>query len=332
MIDHMKSRVFRGLLALSLCGLLVTTATAFEIKSMRIAVLQFVANDDSITVGQGVVLGDLLTAEFQASGEYEVVERMQLDNVLHEFALQGSGSIDQSTAVSVGRMVSARIVVIGTLSEDGAHKMALGRFVDVEKGSVLFAKTVSVESGSMDIAAHEIMTAFVAAEHEEASREFERAVQLAGLGQTESSMNLFSTVLGRYPNTPVADDVLLTLARAHLSMGAYFDAADHAESLLDNFTDSPLTEDALFVLAESMFFTVYGDPDRPVDPGIFTQEWLRRESHERESGPRERIRTKTRLSQKARQKYELLLSAFPGTRYANTINQRLARIAGHGGH
>jgi hypothetical protein len=65
----------------------------------------------------GYGLADLLVFDLAASRRVTVVERIRFDAVVRELELGQSGRVDSATAPRVGRLVQARYLVLGTLSE-----------------------------------------------------------------------------------------------------------------------------------------------------------------------------------------------------------------------
>ncbi len=93
---------------------------------------------DSKLTPLSYALADLITTDLARSGQLTLVERTRLGDVLRELDLAASGRVDSATAPRVGRLVSARRLVIGSLDElpnDGGLRMGV-RLADVERGTV----------------------------------------------------------------------------------------------------------------------------------------------------------------------------------------------------
>jgi curli biogenesis system outer membrane secretion channel CsgG len=58
----------------------------------------------------------LLTAEFQKSGRFELLERSQMEKALQEVALGQTGLLDEKTAKEAGRLIGADAVLVGEIS------------------------------------------------------------------------------------------------------------------------------------------------------------------------------------------------------------------------
>jgi TolB-like protein len=83
-------------------------------------------------------LADLMMTDLAQSRQITVVDRLQLDAMLRELALTGSGRVDQATAPRVGRLIQARQLVVGAVAQPAARRdIALDvRVADVGAGAV----------------------------------------------------------------------------------------------------------------------------------------------------------------------------------------------------
>lgn len=123
---------------LMLCILFIASG-ARALEKMRIAVLDFQANDVSIFTAKAV--SEILSTEMARLGDVSVIERAQMGNILREQGLQQTGCTDSACAVQVGKLLSARKILIGTVSHLGRLYSITARVVDVESGSVNFAES-----------------------------------------------------------------------------------------------------------------------------------------------------------------------------------------------
>ncbi len=80
-----------------------------------------------------------MTTKLVQSGQYLVVERSKLNAILEEHKLADSGLLDERSSSQLGQLVSADIILTGTLSKRGANWVANLRLVDVKTGIILAA-------------------------------------------------------------------------------------------------------------------------------------------------------------------------------------------------
>ncbi|MDR1058646.1 MAG: CsgG/HfaB family protein [Treponema sp.] len=70
------------------------------------------------------------------SKKYAIVDRRSLDLIRAEQSLQLSGEVDDDTAVSIGHLTGAEIVITGSISPYEALKYLRLRALDVETGEI----------------------------------------------------------------------------------------------------------------------------------------------------------------------------------------------------
>ncbi len=86
-----------------------------------VAVTDFV---DKSNYGQGRLgsgAADVLTTELLKSQQVRTLERQQLSKALDELKLQHSGVTDANTAKQVGKMLNAKYVIYGAITNFGMH-------------------------------------------------------------------------------------------------------------------------------------------------------------------------------------------------------------------
>lgn len=80
--------------------------------AITVAVLDFEAKEAG-GADMGSKIGDLLTIYLSTLGDFEMVERSRLNEVLKEQQLSLSGAVDPNQAIEVGRLVGAKLMVFG---------------------------------------------------------------------------------------------------------------------------------------------------------------------------------------------------------------------------
>jgi hypothetical protein len=71
-----------------------------------------------------------------SSKKYSIVDRRSLELVREEQNFQLSGEVDDDTAVSIGHLTGAEIVITGSISPYGAAKYLRLKALDVETGQI----------------------------------------------------------------------------------------------------------------------------------------------------------------------------------------------------
>lgn len=75
-------------------------------------------------------------------GNYTVIERGMLKQLMEEQSLQFSGAVDSETAVKIGKLIGANMVVAGSIVKTGDVYTINSRFIEVETGIVKTGKNI----------------------------------------------------------------------------------------------------------------------------------------------------------------------------------------------
>ncbi|MGD0037112.1 MAG: CsgG/HfaB family protein [Bacteroidota bacterium] len=81
-------------------------------QSAKVVILPF--KDAEAQVGSGEIVSSMFEMDLRSMGKFEVIKRTQLDKILIEQKLSLSGLIEDP--VSVGKLVKADVVVMGTVT------------------------------------------------------------------------------------------------------------------------------------------------------------------------------------------------------------------------
>ncbi len=112
-------------------------SSIFAQEKMRIAILDLKPEDISIKTSK--VVSNMLRTELINIGSFTVIERSQMDKLLKEQGFQQTGCTDQECAVQLGRLMSAKKILIGEIGTLGNEIIISVRIVDVEKGIAEYA-------------------------------------------------------------------------------------------------------------------------------------------------------------------------------------------------
>lgn len=105
-----------------------------EYVKPRLAVLSFdTKNVDEATVQ---ALTERVQSRFENSNLYLMVERAKIQQVLQEQAFQLTGTVNDTTAVQVGKILGVSKLVLGSVNRIGGGFEISGRIVDVETGAI----------------------------------------------------------------------------------------------------------------------------------------------------------------------------------------------------
>jgi curli biogenesis system outer membrane secretion channel CsgG len=134
----------------TLAAVLATQVQAQGAQDTRpgIAVLPFDfggsinAGDPELPEALGVGVQQLLITEFAANPALRVVDRSQIRQLLAEQDLGGSGRVDANTAAKIGKLVGARYMVHGSVSEYGEFRID-ARIISVETSEIVKTEKIN---------------------------------------------------------------------------------------------------------------------------------------------------------------------------------------------
>ncbi|MFC1618796.1 DUF2380 domain-containing protein [Candidatus Neomarinimicrobiota bacterium] len=123
----------------------VLGASPVSAQNIPVAILDFEANGISQT--EVIALTDRLRNELFRLGEFEVVERGLMEDILAEQDFQMSGCTSNECLVEVGRLIGAQQVIGGRISKIGTMFTVSARMVAVETGKVLAVSDYDLRGG-----------------------------------------------------------------------------------------------------------------------------------------------------------------------------------------
>jgi len=124
-------------------------------QSITVAVLDF--NGANITKDELVILADRLSSEIFKLGEYTVVERSAMDEILSEQGFQQSGCTTTDCAVEVGALLGVQRMVTGSIGKIGNLYTITAKSINVETGGLDNQISLDV-SGTIEVLLTETMS------------------------------------------------------------------------------------------------------------------------------------------------------------------------------
>jgi len=108
---------------------------------LTVWLMDFKARGYSIREGEERLLASGITDHLIEHSRARVVERALLDKVLHELKLGTSKLIDRSTALSLGKLLAARVILSGQVVYSGPRTQVSIRLIETETGRITGAVT-----------------------------------------------------------------------------------------------------------------------------------------------------------------------------------------------
>ncbi len=113
-------------------------------EKMRLAILELKSKD--ISQATAARATEWFRTEMINTGKFIVIERSAMNEILKEQAFQMSGCTDTSCAVQVGKLLSVRKILIGSIEIWRKKIIVNARIIDVEKGIADCAHKEVIES------------------------------------------------------------------------------------------------------------------------------------------------------------------------------------------
>jgi len=132
----------RSLPHLALLLLPLAGAPAFPQSPPLIAVLPLRAPEgvSGVSAEQAGAITRLLETGLVKSAVYQVVERSEISQLLAAQEFSAEAFFDESSAIRLGKLLSARLIVLGTLSRLDQRLFLTARIIDVATGRTLRAE------------------------------------------------------------------------------------------------------------------------------------------------------------------------------------------------
>jgi uncharacterized membrane protein len=109
-------------------------------KKTRLAILPFSTNGGVDKVTMDVMFGNFAISMVN-SGIYDVIDGSQLDNAITKLKLNKKKVLDDSSAVEIGKMAGAKIVILINFNFVNKIYYVNLRGIDVTTGIVIFGKS-----------------------------------------------------------------------------------------------------------------------------------------------------------------------------------------------
>ncbi|MCX5828495.1 MAG: hypothetical protein NTV58_10920 [Deltaproteobacteria bacterium] len=134
----------RKCLLVDLVAILVIafTVTGFAAdKKSSVAVLDFESMGTEDYLGKAV--SEIMRTALVSNQNYRVVERAQINKALSEQKFQKSGIIDDKSAVEIGKVLGADLIIVGSVVKIGNAYTINSRMIEVKTGEAKLGRNVT---------------------------------------------------------------------------------------------------------------------------------------------------------------------------------------------
>lgn len=123
---------------------IIFLTAAYSQEKARLAVLDFEAKGIPNNTAQ--MASELLRTEIINTNTFEVIERSEMSKIFKEQAFSMTGAVNVSKAVKAGKLLSAKKILIGSITKWKNKIIINGRLIDIEKGVAEFAHKETITS------------------------------------------------------------------------------------------------------------------------------------------------------------------------------------------
>ncbi len=121
------------MIAVVLVFSLLTPAAAAD--RLTVAVFDFESRD-AASAGAGEKISELIRSELSLTGNFLLLERQKLEQILSEQSLGVAGMADESKAVQTGKLMGAKILVLGRVFTLDHELVAIAKIIGTETSRV----------------------------------------------------------------------------------------------------------------------------------------------------------------------------------------------------
>jgi TolB-like protein len=137
---------------------LVTQLSAKTAKGSAIAIADFDNKDAAIgDPNLGYAVSEIVTQDFQRSGYFLVLEKKQLQQILKTMELQLSGLYDSDKAATIGKLIDAKFLLVGSITKIAGFYRVSVRVVEVETGSIVLSDSIDLDAAYLENAAEKYL-------------------------------------------------------------------------------------------------------------------------------------------------------------------------------
>lgn len=105
----------------------------------------------------GYAVSEIVTQDFQRSGYFVVLEKKQLQAILKTMELELSGLYDSDKAATIGKLIDAKYLMVGSITKTAGFYRVSVRVVEVETGSIVLSDSIELDAALLESAAEKYL-------------------------------------------------------------------------------------------------------------------------------------------------------------------------------
>lgn len=108
-----------------------------DAKSVPVAIVRFRTSQWKLSENVGLATTEMLMNHLADSKVFVLVEREHLDKIVAEQRLNQSGAVDPKTAIEVGKLLGAKVLIVGSVVRFGYFYQVHARLIAANTGKVI---------------------------------------------------------------------------------------------------------------------------------------------------------------------------------------------------
>lgn len=123
------------------CIMLLFAGSGITADKQTLAILDFESIGSEEYLGKAVA--EIIRTELVGTKKFRVAERAQIKKALSEQELQMTGAIDDESAVQIGKLLGADLIIVGSVVKIGTSYTINSRLIDVQTGEAQLGRNVT---------------------------------------------------------------------------------------------------------------------------------------------------------------------------------------------
>lgn len=129
---------------------LAAAAASQKLVGTTLSVFPFQADEKLSKKKVNVAVSEILTSSLLKQGSFKLTERVRLEEVMKEQKLGLSGAVDSKTAADIGKLLGAKLLVLGNVIQVGNFYQITSKLVNSESGEIITSEIVEVPVKTFD--------------------------------------------------------------------------------------------------------------------------------------------------------------------------------------
>lgn len=129
---------------------LSVTAATQNLSTSTLAVFPFQADDKLSKKKVNVAVSEMLATSLLKFGTFKLTERARLEEVMKEQKLGLSGAVDSKTAADIGKLMGAKLMVLGNVIQVGNFYQITSKLVNSESSEIITSEVFEVPVKTFD--------------------------------------------------------------------------------------------------------------------------------------------------------------------------------------